>query len=438
MTEVSRDIGILSSEKIRRRILHEFHRHGCLPATQQLLLRADPFFGTRRRWQVFLTTPHLRAALLALWPLHLLLPARRPRSGRSARLDAAARLGGDGNTFYFNALVLELLEILREGAPASPEEEAMEAALRADWEDDFLAYPQGSGKVKAWGYFPLKHPRFDPGKPLLALLFKWGANAADLDSSSLVLCRLLKAGSPSADPLQVLELLEDHVHGEGRYGRERLAYDNGVEADDRGILLWVQEKHNELDAGVNVNLACLLAALLGRLKGAEKERAFRLSAGLFRFLGDHIRRGSYAKGPFLMYYSLEALAFLWMRLAAYADALPEPDRGRFDPRGDCAALGAHLADLLAAEIRAGARGFNAFDRLLVLPILLRHGREVPPGWTSAGALEEGITEVTGAAYEFGKFVYPTTLLYGCRAAGMAAALVALRELEARAGKPPAA
>lgn len=431
MTEaIAHDLHRALIGEIRDRVHREFQGRGCFPATQQLLLRADPSFGWSRRNQVFRTTPHLRAALIATWPIHLLLPARRPASGRSQVLDAKAALGGDGNTFYFNALVLETLEALGEGGGEGFR--AMDAALRSECESDFLEYPQADGPAIAWGYFPLKHHRFDPGKPLLGLLFRWGANAADLDSTSMALCRLLKSGSPAADPGAILTLLEDHVHRQGRFGQERLAYDNLVRETDRGILLWVHEKHNELDAGVNVNLACLLAALVPRLDGPGRERAFRLSSGVFRFLGDHAQAGSFAKPAFLMYYSLEALAFLWMRLAGYADALPPGDRKRFDPREDCARLGACLADLLEWELRPGARAFNSFDRFLAIPILALHGRMIPEAWTRREALLEGIEDVTRSAFEFGKFVYPTTLLYGCRALGLCAAWSALEALDRRA------
>lgn len=417
----------------RELVFREYRQKGFLPATQQLLLSQDPSFGWSRRLQTFRTTPHLRAALLAAWPVHLVLPVRAPRTGRLAALDPGALLGGEGNTFYFNALVAEYLELLREGEPPSRDEADMEKSMTAEYEDDFLVYPSVGGKAKVWGYFPLKHDRFDPKKPLLRLLFAWGANAADLDSTSVVLCRLLKSGSRLADPPAILALLEDHVHREGRHGRERLVFDNGAEERDRGILLWVEEKHNELDAGVNLNLACLLAALLPRLDEAGKARAFRLASGVFRFLGDHVGKGSYARKPFLMYYSLEAMAFLWMRLAWYLESLPEEDRIRFDPRGDGPLLGAHLADLLERELGPGRRGFNPFDRFLVLPLLLRFGRDIPAGWLAAGALEAGIRDVSATAYEFGKFVYPTTLLYGSRALGLCAAALSLREL-ARAGK----
>jgi hypothetical protein len=307
----------------------------------------------------------------------------------------------------------------------------MEDAMVREFEDDYLAYPQDGGTVKAWGYFPHKHHRFEAGKPLLELLFRWGAGDADLDSSSMVLCRLLKRRSPAISPAEVLTLLEDHVHGEGRFGKERLAYDNGVDPGDRGVLLWVQEKHNELDAGVNLNLACLLAAMSAFLDPVAEERAFRLSSGIFRFLGDHIDRGSYARKSFLMYYSLEALAFLWMRLAHYAASM-SPDRlGRFDPRGDTARLGRHLADLLASEMRAGTPPFNAFDRLLVLPILLRHGSDIPAGWMDPGNLRACADQAATTPREFGKFVYPLKLVYGSRALGPCAALVVLDEARRR-------
>lgn len=421
-------------EECRQKIFEEYDRLGFLPSSQQLLLGGDPSFGLKRRMEVFRTTPHLRLALLAALPVNLVMGNPSRAGGRSLALDSRSRLAGDGNTFYFNGLILELLEMTREGRPPSRAEEAMEGAMAREFESDYLEYAQRGGAIKAWGYFPHRHHRFDPGKPLLSLLFKWGADDADLDSTSMVLCRLLKRGSRIADAAAILTLLEDHVHREGRFGKERLAYDNGVEAGDRGILLWVQEKHNELDAGVNLNLACLLAAMLEGLDQGGKARAFRLSSGIFRFLGDHIDRGSYSRKSFLMYYSLEAMAFLWMRLSRYSESMPQSDREDFDPRGDGARLGRHLAGLLEAEIRKGSPPFNAFDRLLVLPLLIRHGAEYPASWLSPGSLRASIAEASARPFEFGKFVYPMKLIYGCRSVGLCAALAVLREA-ARSGIP---
>lgn len=406
----------------------DFQRLGFLPAAQELLLRGDASFGWRHRAQVFRTTPHLRLALIAFLPLHLLLGSASAGEGRAMALDPRARLGGIGNTFYFNGLLMELLEMLREGEPPSPEESAMEASMLAEFESDYLEYPQGDGMVKAWGYFPLKHHRFDPGKPLLRLLFQWGADAADLDSSSMVLCRLIKSRSMSVTGPEILLLLEEHVHGEGRFGNQPLAYGNGVEGRDRGILLWVQEKHNELDAGVNLNLACLIAALLPTLDPPERTRAFRLSAGVFRFLGDHIDRGSYRRKGFLMYYSLEALAFLWVRLSGCLEAMAPEERDLFDPRGDCDRLGRHLAGLLESEAEGSSASFNTFDRFLALPILLRHRARIPSGWLHPAAMRSSIETLSGTAFEFGKFVYPTKLVYGCRAIGLCAVMATLREM----------
>jgi len=351
------------------------------------------------------------------------------KGGRSQILARTARLSGEASSFYFNGLILELLESCRDGEEVPAWQERWENETIAEFESDILEYPQGDRLVPAWGYFPIKHHRFHPGNLIFKLMHQWGAIAADLDSSSMVLTRLLKSGSKRITAEEILTLVEEHMRHRGKYGMNTLAYDNGVAEGDSGALLWVQEKHNELDAGVNVNVLCLLAAVMTIADEPGCTRAARLSATIWDFLGRHIGRGSYAKRPFLMFYSLEAFSFLWHRLAVCLEGMDPAMRARFDPEEVCGKLGRHLADLLEKEIQAGAPAFNSFDKLLSLPVLIRHASPSAKPWLSAASLRAMVEEVSSQPYEFGKFVYPFTFLYGNQALGLCAALNALRELD---------
>src|SRR5690606_33709498 len=349
-------------------------------------------------------------------------------------LGATSRLSGEASSFYFNALIADLLEAARDDAPPEIWEAEMDAEMAREFEADTLEYSQAGGVIRAWGYFPIKLHRFHPGNVVYRLMHRWGAIEADLDSSSMVFVRLLKRGSGLAEAPAVLTLLEEHVRGIGRRGKNRLAYDNGVVEADQGVLLWVHEKHNELDAGVNLNVLCLLAALMERTEGRDRERTARLSALALDFLDRHIDMGSYGRKPFLMFYSLEAFAFLWHRLDRSLDSMPAALRAAFDSKDICGRLGRHLCGLVEKEIAGGAPECNSFDKLLVLPLLIRMGSPAAGPWTAVPALRAMIEDVSGSAYEFGKFIYPFTFLYGNRALGLCVALTAIREITAAAAR----
>ena len=416
----------------RSRILEILAKKGFFPSSHQILLAWDPSFTWTKRIRVFNTTPHLRIPLLLVSLVNLFRSGRRAPGEGARCLDRTARMGGDGNSFYFNALILDLRDMARgDEAPAS-EEVSLEKDILNEFESDFLTYPQSLGPVKAWAYFPSRHHRFQSRKYFLKLLFMLGADAADLDSSSVVMCRLLRSGSSAVPPMDALELLEDHVFGAGKYGQHALAIDNGVREGDGGVLLWVHEKHNELDAGVNVNILCLLAALVERVESDLKDRVFILAGNIFRFLDRHRVAEDFSRPDFLMYYSLEVTLFLWYRFLAYLEALPLPERGRFDPEGGCIALNRHFIGLMERKWRASPSSFNAFDKLMVLPLLLREASPVATAMLAESGPLELLNAVSDQACEFGKFIYPVTLLYGNQAVGIYAAEILAREIR-RAG-----
>jgi hypothetical protein len=419
-----------------KRIEELFRKNGFLPSSHQFLFSRDPALNWKRRRRVYATTPHLRWELIASFFIHCLRGKRRLHGGRSRILSRHAPWSGDAASFYFNGLILDLLESCRAGGTAISDsgdaagwEAGWEKEALAEFESDVIEYPQDGGNIPAWGYFPVRHHRFRPGNLVHTLMHQWGAIAADLDSSSMVLIRLLKSGSDRITALQVLTLLEGHVRGTGKYGMSALAYDNGAVAEDRGMLLWVQEKHNELDAGVNLNVLCLLAELSQRVGEPALGRVLEIASGCLEFLDRHIALGSYSQNGFLMFYSIEAFAFLWHRFDACLQTLPAPIRARFDAHGVCDKLGRHLALLLEREIDARAIPFNSFDKLLSLPVLIRYAAPAAAPWLTEISLRAMVADVSAHAYEFGKFVYPFTFLYGNQALGLCAAINVFRELE---------
>jgi hypothetical protein len=415
----------------RAHLAESLLRKGFFPSSHELLLTRDPAFTWARRKRVFATTPHLRWELAASWALHSVAGKRRRQGGMSRPLRSDRLLSGDASTFYFNALISDCLEASRIGR-AEPWETAWEEQALREYETDFLEYPGRDGPAPVWAYFPAQAHRFEKGNAIHRLMHAWGALAADLDTTSLVLARLLKAGSPRAEVDGILALCEDHVRGRGRFGKEELAYDNGVLPEDQGVLLWIGEKHNELDAGVNLNVLCLLAIVAERADAEGRARALELAAGALAFLDRHIAAGSYARPGFLMFYSLEAMAFLWHRFALALEALPATLRTAFDPADVCGRLGRHLASLLSADPAGASR--NAFDSLLILPLLARTGPSLAERILAARPLPSLAEEASQRAYEFGKFIYPFTFLYGNRALGPCTALMACLELR-RAGLP---
>ncbi len=417
----------------RRMLAGIFQERFFFPTGHELLFSRDPAFTWARRRRVFATTPHLRWELILSGILHVFTGVRREREGHSRPLRLDRLFSGDASTFYFNALISDCLEASRETVPPEAWEAEWEAQATQEYENDTLTYSSGGVETPVWGYFPARLHRFAPGNAIYRLMHAWGALAADLDSTAVVLVRLLKAGSARANIPAILGLLEDHVRGEGRHGMERLAYDNGVGPEDRGMLLWVGEKHNELDAGVNLNVLCLLAALAERADAAGRVRATAMARKILAFLTRHIEAGSYARPGFLMFYPLASMAFLWHRVSLAIETMPPLLRAEFDPGDACGRLGRHLASLLERE-RERAPG-NSFDTLLALPLLFR----VDSPAAAPFARDEDVHALAEAAfkhaYEFGRFPYPITFVYGNRALGPCAALMAARELRRARARP---
>lgn len=415
----------------RTRLREMLAVQGFFPTSHQLLFLRDPGFTWKRRMRVYETTPHLRWELLATSIIHLIRGRSSDKRGQAREISSQAFFSGDASTFYFNALISDCLELAREGTAQDTWEADWETQAVREYETDSLVYRQDRATVPAWAYFPQRTHRFKQGNVIHRLMHAWGALAADLDTTSMVLCRLLAVDSPIASIPDILTLLEDHVYGAGRHGMEKLAYENGSVGEDRGVLLWVHEKHNELDAGVNLNVLCLLIALAEKGSQEERERAFALAAQALAFLDRHIGLGSYARSGFLMFYSLEAMAFLWHRFAARLEAMPGVLRTRFDNRDVCSRLGRHLAGLLEPRLASA----NAFDTLLALPLLLRTGSPAAAGPVTPESLRRLAETASARAYEFGRFTYPLTFLYGNRALGPCAALMCDLELR-RGGRVP--
>jgi hypothetical protein len=413
------------------RLARTFAEQGFFPSAHELLFARDPGLTWARRKQVFATTPHLRWELALSCLIHWVAGARREGEGRARALRNDRRLSGEASAFYFNALVSDCLEAYRGLRPAEPWESAWEAQAVAEYADDSLEYVSGGRTIPVWAYFPSRRHRFAPGNAIYRIMHAWGALAADLDTTAVVLARLLKSDPRRADIPGILGLLEDHVRGEGRHGMEKPAYDNGILPEDRGILLWIGEKHNELDAGVNLNVLCLLAALAERADPPGRDRALALAAKVLDFLMRHAERGTFARPGFLIYYPLASLAFLWHRFALAVEALPDPLRAAFDPGDACGRLGRHLAGLIEGECASDRHPWNAFDTLLALPLLLRTGSKAADGLAREEVLGPLAEAASAQAFEFGKFPYPVTFLYGNRALGPCAALMACLELRRR-------
>lgn len=428
LTEEIRKTALELNALCRDRISEIWRNRGFIPSSHQFLFSRDPAFTLARRCRVYRTTPHLRWELILSFLIHSCIGNRVSKSGRARILSRTSRFSGDACAFYFNGLILDLLESFRNNGDTSDWESLWEKEALREFETDTLQYPQRNGLVQAWGYFPVRHHRFHPRNLVFRLMHRWGAIAADLDSTSMVLSRLIKSGSETVPPETALVLLEEHMQGTGKYGGNPLAYDNGVGAEDRGVLLWVHEKHNELDAGVNVNVLCLLAALMERMDESGRERITRISVPVFAFLARHIGLGSYSEGHFLMFYSLEAFVFLWHRLAVCLEAMPSGLRVAFDPEDVSGRLGRHLCVLIEKDLGEDGADYNSFDRLMILPTLLRHRSVSATAMLSPQSLRTMVDDVSSHPYEFGKFVYPFTFLYGNQALGLSAAMCLFREI----------
>ena len=248
--------------------------------------------------------------------------------------------------------------------------------------------PGGLGRRET-AHVLLFPPCRSPGPPdsaVFKLFFSRDDNVPDIDTTCLILGSLITLGElfglppesyghDTAQSEALLSLMEQHVFGKGRYGRKSLSYDNGILPGDDGVMTWVFDDHNELDPTSNINILNWLVLIPSIHPELSADRLAALAQGIFRFLHNHVRDGSFLDQRFQSYYPLGPTYLFWGRFLRNFRTLPPETRRQWDPGGAVEAIDAHLLARGEEIILRGMLETNPFDRLLAAPFLYERGTQ---------------------------------------------------------------
>ncbi|HLP41682.1 MAG TPA: hypothetical protein VK465_09260, partial [Fibrobacteria bacterium] len=345
----------------------------------------DPHFGFRDWLKVFRTVPSLRKYLIPALAWNCLAP-RRHQEGFSERFVPGRKYNFRYRSFCTDLLVWESAVLAaRHFGVALPRSAFgdLGACLNLVLANRYDVPFEGRD-IPMFSYFPRRDHLVPRDNAVYRLFFSRDDNVPDIDTTCLILgSALLLSGEEGAGDLPYahdlattlgfLSLMEQHVHGQGRYGRKSLSYENGTRIEDRGVMTWVFDDHNEVDPTSNVNILAWLALIRRAHPDVPAARVTALARGILAFLARHAADGSLLSPRFQSYYPLGPVFLFWRRFRRAFDSLPEDERAAFDPDDAVAAVDSHLAaEGETLFLRGGAR-INPYDRLTAAPFLYERG-----------------------------------------------------------------
>lgn len=407
-------------------ILHElserFAADGGFPEIGNFMTGWDPHFGFKDWLTVFRTVPSLRKYLLPALAWNVLF-SRREMRGFAERIIPGRKFNFEYRSFCTDLLILETLgRAYRHHGLAVPEglKRAVADCISLTFDNRYVVTHAGR-ELPMLSYYPRKDHRVAKDNPVYKLFFSRDDNVPDNDTSCIILASILSViesfGLDPAlyrhgreDTATFLDSMEQHVHREGKYGWGTLSYENGVLPEDRGVLTWVFDEHNELDPTSNIDILHYLA-LVDRIFGRSLfPRLPGLTNKIFAFLGNHVRKGDFLSQRFQTYYPLGSTYALWWRFKTHFDGLPERVRNELDREGEADRLDAHLRDRGLEIFRAGGSEYNPYDFLLAAPFLYSRGlmRERIADWILSG--EDCRGHFRENHYEFFHLRYPSKII----------------------------
>ena len=178
-------------------------------------------------------------------------------------------------------------------------------------------------RINLFSYYPSRDHLIDPKHPAYAHFNSWDAHVPDNDSTCIILSALLSIQEQChwtkkyfphtvSDQQFHLQILNEHVYREGKFGQGNLSYENGVENHDSGVLTWVCDAHNELDPTSNINVLNYLLHLW--IENPAATAILNLIDKIFGFLLNHIHKQTFLNTRFQQYYPLGATYYFWYRL----------------------------------------------------------------------------------------------------------------------------
>lgn len=410
----------------------EFEACGTFWEVGNFMAGWDPHFGFRDWLRVFRTVPSLRKYLVPALAWNCLI-GRRKLVGFSERYAPGRKYNFRYRSFCTDLLVWESIgHALRHFDPEPPDRAT---ALLGDYEG--LAFrncyrvPFEGREVPMFSYYPRRDHLIPPEHEVHRLFFSKDDNVPDLDTTALILGSMISLretfgladaayGHAVEDSRALLGLMEQHVWGKGRYGQDSLSYDNGILPGDAGVLTWLFDDHNELDPTSNINILNYLVLIRRIHPELPGDRIAALANGIFTFLENHVRDGSFLDQRFQSYYPLGPTYMFWRRLWNNLAGLPEPVRKALDAAGAASRIDAHLASRGEEIFRHGKVPTNPYDRITAAPFLYEHGisRRESAAWLDpeSGLLdhfEDNHYEIFHLRYPSKIFCAPIKIPYAC-------------------------
>ena len=394
----------------------------------------DPHFGFRDWLRVFRTVPSLRKYLVPALAWNCLI-GRRKMDGFSERYAPGRKYNFRYRSFCTDLLVWESIgQALKHFDPDAPARKEMPPLLEGYLGLAFrncYRVPFEGRDLAMFSYYPRHDHLISPDQAVHKLFFSKDDNVPDIDTTALILGSMLSLGNlfglaggayghVAEDSASLVGLMEQHVRGKGRYGRESLSYDNGILPGDEGVMTWVFDGHNELDPTSNINILNWLVQIRSVHPELPLERIAALTNGIFRFLDNHVRDGSFLDQRFQSYYPLGPTYLFWRRLWGSLMALPESERVVLDADGAAGRVDAFLAAKGEEIFRHGKAPTNPYDRITAAPFLYEHGilREEAAGWLNPergllGHFHENHYEIFHLRYPSKIFCAPVRIPFGC-------------------------
>lgn len=421
MTVLSTSTDKLAAQTIAE-MLGVFAAEGTFGEVGNFMMGKDEHFHFGDWVRVFRTVPSLRKYLIPALLWNLITPGRS-RNGFSETYIPGRKYNFRYRSFCTDFLLWESIGRAARhfGIPIHADVKKNLAAYVGLAFENCYRVPYQQAALRMFSYYPRKDHLVPPGSAVHKLFFSQDDNVPDNDTTGIVLGSIISLLELFELPTQVyrhdesetllfLDLLEQHVHGEGRYGRKSLSYLNGILAGDTGVMTWVFDDHNELDPTSNINILNYLILLKRICPGADATRVAGLTARIFRFLANHVHDGSFLDQRFQSYYPLGPTFFFWQRFARNFHALTEAERSVLDPESRFALIDDFLLEKGTWIFRDRKMPFNPYDLLASASFLYERGAAIRELSLWLAAEDGGLAHFRETHYEIFHLRYPSKIL----------------------------
>jgi hypothetical protein len=399
-----------------------FRAEGTFAELGNFMMGKDEHFHLGDWARVFVTVPSLRKYLVPALLWNLVAP-RREKHGFSEKFIPGRKYNFRYRSFCTDFLVWESLGRAARhfGLPRPADlSEKLSDYFRLAFDNCYPVQFQGS-TLPLFSYYPRRDHLVQPGTIVHKLFFSHDDNVPDLDTNCIIRGAMISLLDlfdlprdlylrRDSDPGLVLDIYEQHVHGKGKYGTKSLSYLNNLLPGDTGIYSWVFDDHNELDPTSNINILNYWILAKRMHPGIDMQRVAGLTNGIFRFLGNHARDGSFLEQRFQSYYPLGPTYFFWRRFAVNFLSLPESERALLDSEDAFELIDGFLLDKGREIFLRRKEPFNPYDLLTAAPFLYDRGMRIKTVEDWLGSPDGGMDHFRTNHYEILHLRYPSKIV----------------------------